>query len=209
MRLASELGLGQGGSGRLSRETLRGPEDGYAADGSGFTGVAALPAPDRVSAALGPRELLVEYVIPYHPLHPAIGVWILAVDHSGIRLLPTPVGEQSGDFIGRVTVDDHAPLDTSPLGNTITILRSAIQDGDDAGTETALRTLHTNLVAPPIDAGLDPAAFELLTIIRTGGCIRARAAVTDAAGRRLIERTAVALARAPPPGSRCASGPVR
>lgn len=195
MRLASELGLGQGGSGRLSRETLRGPEDGYAADGSGFTGVAALPAPDRVSAALGPRELLVEYVIPYHPLHPAIGVWILAVDHSGIRLLPTPVGEQSGDFIGRVTVDDHAPLDTSPLGNTITILRSAIQDGDDAGTETALRTLHTNLVAPLIDAGLDPAAFELLTIIPHRVLHPVPwAALTDAAGRRLIERTAVALA---------------
>jgi CHAT domain-containing protein len=92
-------------------------------------------------------------------------------------------------------VDDRAPLDASPLGNAITTLRDAIQRGDDAGAGAGLRSLHANLVAPLIDAGLDPAAFDLVTIIPHRMLHPVPwAALADGDGRRLIDRTALALA---------------
>ena len=196
MRLGSELALGQGGPGRTPRESLRAAEDAYAAADAGFEGVAAPPPLEDLLAALGPRELLVQYVIPHHPLHPVFGVWILAVHAGGVSLLPTEVPQLgSSGFIGRMTIDDRAPLDASPLGVAIIELRAAIQGGDDARAAPLLAGLHELLVAPLIEGGLDPAAFERVTIVPHRVLHPVPwAALTGADGRRLIERAALSLA---------------
>jgi CHAT domain-containing protein len=196
MRLTSELALGQGAPGRRPREALTGVEEAYREAGVGFSGVEAVPALEEVIAALEPGELLLEFVLPHHPLHPAYEVWVVAVHHGGAALVPGRLEELPGSgFIGRLTVDDQAPVDASPLGNLIIELRAAIQRGDDAAAEPALRLLDRALLGPLADAGLDPGKFDRVTIVPHRLLHPVPwAALTDPEGRRLIERTAVALA---------------
>jgi hypothetical protein len=196
MRLASELALGHGAPGRRSRATLSGTEEEYAAAGAGFSGVATPPSLERVIEALARGELLVEYVIPHHPLHPAFAVAILAIHRGGARLLPAPVDELPTDgFIGRMTVDDQAPIDMSPLGSASITLRAAIQSGDDAAALPLLRRLHDCLIEPLVGAGLDPAGFERVTIVPHRLLHPLPwAALMSADGRRLVERAALVFA---------------
>jgi hypothetical protein len=197
MRLASELALGRGELGNRPRNALRAVEDAYAAVGAGFAGVATPPELDRVVAALEPGELLVEYAIPYHPLHPVFQVAAIAVQTGGPELVPVvdpPEGGEAG-FVGRIQVDDHAPYDMSPLGDLMIGLRAAIQGGDDATAAPILRELYTMLVEPLVRAGVDPAAFERVTIVPHRVLHPLPwAALTAPDGRCLVDGAALAFA---------------
>jgi CHAT domain-containing protein len=84
----------------------------------------------------------------------------------------------------------------SPLGVAVTSLRTAIQNEEDERATQMLAALYTYLIAPVVAAGFEPEAFARW-IVSPHGMLHAIpfAALTDEAGRRLVER--VALVHAP------------
>lgn len=123
----------------------------------GFAGGAEPAGLAAVQAALHPDEVLVEYVVPHHPLHPALGLAALVVTRDDARLvpdLPLPARFTSG-FIGSYAIDGRAPVDASPLGDMVLTARRAVQGGDAAAAAEAGRMLHEVLVRPIRDAGVD------------------------------------------------------
>lgn len=124
---------------------------------NGFAGGAEPAGLAAVQAALHPDEVLVEYVVPHHPLHPALGLAALVVTRDDARLvpdLPLPARFTSG-FIGSYAIDGRAPVDASPLGDMVLTARRAVQGGDAAAAAEAGRMLHEVLVRPIRDAGVD------------------------------------------------------
>jgi len=124
---------------------------------NGFAGGAEPAGLAAVQAALHPDEVLVEYVVPHHPLHPALGLAALVVTRDDARLvpdLPLPARFTSG-FIGSYAIDGRAPVDASPLGDMVLTARRAVQGGDAAAAVAAGRMLHDVLVQPIRDASMD------------------------------------------------------
>ena len=192
IRLGSELALGRSGT------ELQALEARYRDEGVGFGGVTPVFPIEDVQASLLPGELFLEYIIPHHPLHPAYGLWVLVVDHDGTRLVPIITDPTSGSqgFIGRITTDDHAPVDWSPLGQAIVSLRTAIlEDQDDDSADAALTLLHAQLVAPLEAAGVDIAGISRLTVVPHRMLHHVPfGALLDENGVRLLERTSVSTA---------------
>ena len=123
---------------------------------TGFAGGAEPVALAALQSALRPDEVLVEYVVPYHPLHPAIGLAALVITHDDARLvpdLPLPARYTSG-FIGSYAIDGRAPVDASPMGDMVTSARRAVQGPDPAAAVEAGRLLHEVLIQPVLDEGL-------------------------------------------------------
>ncbi len=123
---------------------------------TGFSGGAEPVALAALQSALRPDEVLVEYVVPYHPLHPAIGLAALVITHDDARLvpdLPLPARYTSG-FIGSYAIDGRAPVDASPMGDMVTSARRAVQGPDPAAAVEAGRLLHQVLIQPVLDEGL-------------------------------------------------------
>lgn len=122
----------------------------------GFEGGAAPSPLAHVQRVLGTREVLVEYLIPNHPLHPAATVAALVVTRDDVAVvpdLPLPTGMRSA-MIGTIAIDGRAPVDASPLGDLVVSARRAVQ-GDDAGRARAAgRLLHEVLIEPVAATGL-------------------------------------------------------
>jgi len=126
------------------------------AGGTGFSSGAGPVGLAAVQSALRPDEVLVEYVIPHQPLHPALGLAALVITHADVRLvpdLPLPPRFTSG-FIGSYAIDGRAPIDASPLGDMVISARRAVQGEDAAAAADAGRMLHEVLVQPVLDEGL-------------------------------------------------------
>lgn len=198
LKLSSELSLGQQER-SIDVGALRDAEDIYADADAGFSGIALPPPLEQIAAELSSNELLVEYVIPSHGLHPASSVTAVAIHAGGARIIRLPL-ESLGDnadigFIGSMMVDGRAPIDASPLGNALVNLRVAIQKGEDSRCEPWLRVLHDVLIEPLRQAGLDPARFAQLTIVPHRQLhVLPWAALTAADGHRLIEDCALTFA---------------
>jgi hypothetical protein len=198
LKLNSELTLGQ-----LDRSfdigAMRAAEDIYAGAGAGFDGITLPPALEQFAAELSSNELLVEYVIPTHGPHPASSVTAVAIHAGGAQVIRLPLeslgDEESFGLIGTTMIDGRAPLDMSPLGNTLVDLRIAIQQGEDSRCEPWLRILHDVLIEPLRQAGLNPARFEQLIIVPHRQLhVLPWAALTAADGHRLIEDCALTFA---------------
>jgi CHAT domain-containing protein len=192
MRLGSELALGR------SSAALDDLERRYRDAGAGFSGVAPVPHLDEIRNDLTPGELLIEYVVPHHQMHPAYAVWALAITAESVRLVPLltdPVSGSTG-FIGRVITGHRAPFDFSPLGGAIVTLRSAIQeDDDDTRADAALRSLHELLIAPLEAAGIELDGRRQVTVVPQRALHPVPfAALIDETGRRLLDRAPVAVA---------------
>jgi CHAT domain-containing protein len=136
------------------QQALSAVESMYAAsDTAGFRGGAQPTALERVQAALDPDEVLVEYVVPYHPLHPALGLAALVITSQGVSLvpdLPLPTRFTSG-FIGSFAIDGRAPVDASPMGDMVISARQAVQGQDPAAATEAGRMLFDVLIRPVLD----------------------------------------------------------
>jgi CHAT domain-containing protein len=194
LRLASELPIADK---PRTVTPVADAENAYREAAAGFVGVAPLATLAQLQQSLVPGEVLLEYVIPFHPLHPAKVPAVVVVTATDATLVPLPVervGPGSG-FTGRITTDDHAPLDASPLGELVMSMRTAVQRGADDEATGLLRMLDELLLQPIRDLGVGLESASSLVVVphRLLHPIP-WAALTDQGGHRLIEACALTLA---------------
>ncbi|HQR80432.1 MAG TPA: CHAT domain-containing protein [Actinomycetota bacterium] len=153
MRLISAVRTADDEQAPARREALAAVESMYEIAGTGFRGGAGPAGLAAVQAALHPDEVLVEYVVPNHPLHPAMGLAALVIAADDVRLVPDlrlPDQYTSG-FIGSYFIDGRAPVDASPMGDMVVSTRRAVQGDDPAAAFEAGRMLYDVLVGPVLD----------------------------------------------------------
>jgi hypothetical protein len=167
MRLASLLAPIDSGD-RVARLTE--VEELLRAHDAGLVGAAAVARVADLADALEPGEVLLDFFNPYDIYEPSSQAFCALLSASGIEwarippLLPT----EDFEFIGRISVGGEAPLDASPLGWQIVLLRTAIRDREDEAAESILETLWRLLVEPVIAAGHDPAAASRWVVAPQG-----------------------------------------
>lgn len=134
---------------------LRALEGLYARTGRGFQGGVGTASLSDVQAELGPRQVLVEYVIPFHPLHPALSLFALVItaDTASAVPLTVPSHPEVAGFTGSLSVDGRRPWEVSPLGFLIMQARSAIQGDDMASARAWGRLLHRTFIEPVLASG--------------------------------------------------------
>lgn len=146
-------------------DALRALEALYAEGDRGFDGGVGSASLSDLQAALGPRQVLLEYIIPHHPLHPAYSLVVLVVTADAATVIPLtlpPLGDEG--FIGSLTVDGRRPLDASPLGGMITRARLAIQGDDPIAAQAWGRLLHRTFVEPVVGSGVASGRDEWIIV---------------------------------------------
>jgi CHAT domain-containing protein/tetratricopeptide (TPR) repeat protein len=137
----------------------------YADGGRGFEDGVGTASLGEVQAALGPRQVLLEYVIPYHPLHPAYSLVALVVTPDAATVVPLTLPSRGDEgFIGSVTVDGRRPLDASPLGSMIMQARLAIQGDNLIAAQAWGRMLHCTFVEPVLASGAASGRDEWIVV---------------------------------------------
>lgn len=170
----------------------------YAQANAGFSGTQPICTVSEIQRALRPREVFIDYFIPYHPLHPARELHAIIVTMHDVRfysrnLTSLDHGGRNG-LVGTVTVDDKQPIQTTPLGQMVVMARLEIQRGDDHSAEMWLQRLYALLIEPLGKQGVNVADYDrwiiaphrLLHPIPWG-------ALCGKNGRRLIEDIAICL----------------
>ncbi|MEO8368163.1 MAG: CHAT domain-containing protein [Candidatus Solibacter sp.] len=199
MRLVSQLaGFRMGsteGSDRLT--ALRQLEEVYAKAGAGFKQAAEPPSLREVQAKLQAGEALLEYVIPYHPLHPASDLWMMLITRekvwSASMSLDAVLGVSS--MTGRISVDGESPLDSSALGETVSLLRKDIRSSDDKRAKERLAVLYQVLIQPLVQQGARFEAFSSLIVVPHGMLHYVPfPALLDSKGAYLISKVPVTIA---------------
>jgi hypothetical protein len=152
---------------------------------------------EDVQRALQPREAILEYVIPYHPMHPAMDLWMFLISRSGFRTAHVPLDKilhPTSGMIGRISADGKAPLDASPLGELVVYLRKAIQIGDEKNARGYLRNLHQLLIQPLLDQGVRLEDYDRVVIVPHSMLHYVPfVALLDDKGSYLISKTAVTV----------------
>lgn len=199
MRLISQLsGFSSLGEDKDTRQdALITLESLYENTASGFQKATAPFSLEAVQKALEPHEALLEYVVPYHPLHPAKDLWMLFITRSRVwlshvpleKVLPHPPG-----FTGRISFDGGAPIDSSSLGILVLEARMAIRKSDEARAREELKQLHEILVQPLLDHGIHLEEFSRLVIVPHGPLHYVPfPALIDREGRFLISKLPVTI----------------
>lgn len=198
LRLISQLSsFSEFGSDPASRgRALAALEELYATNRGGFTKAIPPSSLEEIQAALAPDEAIVEYVIPFHPLHPASALAILVVTKDrvmGVHMDLTKLLPQGDVF--RMSRDGEAPVDASVIGDQVVELRVAIRRSDELRAQRILRGLHELLIAPLLANGFDPSRYARLVIVPHGMLHYVPfAALLDEKHVPLIRSTAVVLA---------------
>jgi hypothetical protein len=174
MLIASRLPLGSLWDRSERRDALDRLEQRYADADAGFEGVEGIVDLAELQQALDPGELLLEYFIPYHPLHPAIGLLVLAVGRDWCDMRRFDFSKTAEGFIGSLIADGGQPLDASPLGAAVTDARTHIQRGDDAGAIPALVYLHNLLMWHSTKTSLAARKSTMSSWCRTASCTPCR-----------------------------------
>ena len=196
LQLVSRLPIGLPLEWEKPAALLREIEATYRQHEAGFAGASDLPRLAAIQAALQPGEALIEYCLPFHPLHPALALCALWItpDRTGYVRIPIdhmPEWRQSGS----IAVDGQQPIELSPLGMLIRNARVAIQRGDDVVAARRLASLHELLIAPLEADGCNPADFVRWIIIPHGPLHYVPfGALTPPGGRPVIESVALTVA---------------
>jgi tetratricopeptide (TPR) repeat protein len=134
---------------------LRALEALYARTGRGFQDGAGTASLSDVQAELAPSQVLVEYVIPFHPLHPAFSLFALVVtaDTASVVPLTVPSKPEATRPIGSFSFDGRRPWEVSPLGLLVMQARSAVQGDDVVSARAWGRLLHRSFVEPVLASG--------------------------------------------------------
>ncbi len=200
MRLASQLsGFSTFSSGPNPRvAALADIEKLYADNALGFTAVTSPASLKAIQDALQPGEALIEYVIPYHPLHPAYKLVTLLITRTSAvhvyqdldKVLPRSTGGTM-----RMSADGRAALDVSGLGEQVVILREALRRADDKVTRAKLSGFYQLLIQPLVERGFRPEQYARLVVVPHGVLHYVPfLALTDGGGIPLIRKTAVTTA---------------
>lgn len=165
---------------------------------AGFRGAAQPAALSRIQKALGPREALLEYAIPFSPADPVPGLWILFVSRDAPPVLAKSpldrVKVENCMAAGR-TVIDGTPLDSSPLACLITNLRVGIQRSNRNFTDRALQILYFLLIDPLLKQGVHLEDFDRLIVVPEGPLHYIPfAALRDENGKYLVDKVAITMA---------------
>jgi CHAT domain-containing protein len=165
--------------------------------GAGFHSTAAPAHLAEVQQSLGPREAMLEYVIPYHRSHPAFDLYILFITHAAARTLHVALNEAlpfNVPMIGR-TITNEGTNEHSQIGQTVVETRTAIQTGDERAAKRSLRDLYKVLIQPVTDQKVRLEDFDRLIIVPHGPLHYVPfAALVDGQGKYLISKTAIAVA---------------
>lgn len=170
----------------------------HATGGAGFAAVATPTSLRAVQGALQPGEALLEYVIPYHPLHPAQDLWMALVTREKVWSAHVPLDKVLGlaqGFTGRMAVDCAPPIDASALGELVVTARVAIRGSDEKRAKAVLHTLHDVLIQPLLDQGVRLESFSRLIVVPHGALHYVPfPALIDEDGKFLITRAPITIA---------------
>ena len=198
MKLASQLSFGTTMNSSERAGFVELIEALYKNENAGFQGTAKIPSLEKVRNSLAPGEAIIEYFIPFHQLHPAMDLWIFVVTKRTVKIIPTPLAEllkPASGMIGRMSVDGQAPIDTSPLGETIISLRTAIQKSDEQTARQYLNILHRLLILPLLQNDIMPHDYKRWIIVPHGILHYVPfAALLDGNDKYLIESVATCIA---------------
>jgi CHAT domain-containing protein len=193
MKLVSQLsGFSELASSQKDRvQALDELERLYKVGAAGFRGVAT-PAPlQEVQNAIAEDEAIIEYVIPYHALHPARDLGILLITKRNIVQVHVDLSLDGG----RIVVDGRAPVDASQLGDTVIGLRTALRSSNEKVAIKQLAVLHELLIQPLVNRGFQPDKYARLIIVAHGVLQYIPfAALMDSQGVPLIRKTAITMA---------------
>lgn len=170
MRLASLLSIGNHWDKGDRSPILKKVEDNYLENNAGFEGVASPANLFSVRNALLDDELIIEYYIPYHELHPAKELLIMVITKKQVLPISMPLESiLSSGFIGRMAVDGQQPIDASPLGEEVINLRMAIQSPNrEDEASRLLRFFYQLLIEPLIEFGIQLYDFRRCIFIPHG-----------------------------------------
>lgn len=170
----------------------------YANSDRGFRGGASPVTVELIQERLAPDEVLVEYVIPHQPLHPAMGLaaLIITADDATVVNIASPeeLGVASSGFIGSIAIDGRAPIDASPLGDVVIEARLDVQSQDVVSAMQAGRRLHQLLVEPVLATGMTTDRDRWIVVPHRQLHPVPWMALVDRAGQPWIATTAVTLA---------------
>lgn len=197
-QLTGFAGCGDSEEGNGRESSLRQLEDLYAKASAGFTQTASPIALEAVRQRLSPREALLEYVIPYHPLHPASDLWMFLVSRDAVRTAHVNLDKTLGlaeGFTGRMCLDGRSPIDSSALGQRISLLRVAIRTADEKKARKSLQEMHSILIQPLLDQGVRLDSFDHITVVPHSVLHYVPfAALLDSSGAFLISKVALSVA---------------
>jgi CHAT domain-containing protein len=153
---------------------------------------------EQVQRALQPKEVILEYVIPFDEFFRDQNLWILLITKGDFRMahvsLDQVLPRNSTNSIG-ISVDGKAPIQASPLSVAVATLRVGIRKDDDRSTRSYLKLFHQVLIQPLMNLGFRPADFERLIIVPHGPLhYLPFAALMDSDGKFLIQKSAVSIA---------------
>jgi hypothetical protein len=168
--------------------------------GEGLRGIEPAATLETVMEELVEGEVMIEYAIPRDTLHPAPCIYILVITKNSLQhdVIPLDVLKAPplyhGD-IGAMRVGAAEPVEVSPLGELIILMRLAIQQDNAELTPRFLRMLHALLIAPLSRLGVKLEEIEHLHLI-PHSMLHAIpfGALMDKEGVFLIEKTPVSVA---------------
>jgi len=172
-------------------------EKSYKSDNIGFTESAPIVQLREVQAALQPHEGIIEYTMPFHPLDPAHALWILFISRNEFHAMRAPLellSDKGIGFVGRISVDGEAPIDSSPLDNLVVQARAAVRESDEKTAKACLRNLYILLIGPLTRDGVRLEDYERIAIVPHGMLHYVPfPALLDENGGFLISKTALSI----------------
>ena len=198
LALVSTLTFGTSDEDRARRRAAVEALDARAHELGVATGVSgqAAEAP-RLQSLLRPDEVLIRYVLPHHPLHPAYLAHAVVVTPTETRLVRLRVPEtDGGGMTGAFAVDRQAQVEVSPLGTAVAMARlaagSALPEG--IGDPGHLVDLDEMVLAPVRETGLLDGARHLVVVPQRALHMAPWMAMRSREGRWLIDDASVTLA---------------
>jgi len=163
-----------------------------AAHDGGYAGTAAPVPTETLRDALHEDELLVEVMLPRDPFSPNREGWVVFADRERAAMHGFYI--EAGALV-QFSSGQGRLLERGPLSDRAARARAAILAGDAAGADEQLRFLFDLLVQPIIAKGFAPERYARWIVVPHGPLhLVPWAALTDAEGRRLIERVALTTA---------------
>lgn len=199
MRLVSQLSPFNLGEDETQKrlKALAELEKSYKAANLGFTDSAPIAQLRDIQAALQPHEGIIEYIMPFERLGPADALWILFISKKEFHAVRAPLDlliDQGSGFVGRISADGEAPIDSGPFDDLVVGARAAVRESDEKKAKAYLHNLYVLLIDPLSRDGVRLEDYERIAIVPHGMLHYVPfPALLDANGHFLISKTALTI----------------